>query len=113
MQLPFLDTSAMAYFIIMTLSTQLWVQRFDIEADAAVGKRTTAVFVGSGISTAVLLTLLAVELQCGMSWGCLGAQVFTGYSICVLVVELMVCSKLLTTVLMGVGGAGSALGFWR
>lgn len=112
MSLPFLNANAYAYFVLMTLRTQLWFQRLDIEADAIVGKRTTAVFVGSHWSAVGVLAFLACEFQSARYWECVAAQAFSGYGACVFLIELYMRNKNLTQALMGVGGIASALGFW-
>lgn len=98
-----------ALIVLVVLRTQLWFQHMDLEADAAVGKRTTAVFVGRAASTTGILVLLISEVACARMWGCLVAQIWVGYSMFVLIVELIVKSKTATLVLMALGGVAAAV----
>merc|ERR1712087_685 len=111
--LPYLETWVYAYLCLMVLRTQLWLQRMDIKADAAVGKRTTAVFLGSRVASFVVYILHACEFAVAYGPGCLAAQIFSVYSACVFSLELTTGIKEATMALMGVGGLAFIIGLMR
>jgi 4-hydroxybenzoate polyprenyltransferase len=109
--LPHLPLWTMAYLVGITLRTQLWFQRFDAEADIAVGKRTTASALGSQVAAVLLFVMLGCEVAIASAWGCQAAQAFSAWAAIVLALELLHCRKTVTKVLMFLGGLGVCIPF--
>lgn len=104
MDVPYLPEWVGWYMCALVFRTQLWFQRMDVEDDAAVGKRTTAVFVGRRGAAAGVLTIMAFETCLAQRGACSAALAWTAYSACVFAVELYRASKRTTLALMFVGG---------
>merc|ERR1711957_609401 len=111
--LPHLEAWVFAYLMLMCLRTQLWLQRMDITADAAVGKQTTAVFAGPVLASTCVYALHACELVAAYTSGCLAAQAFSIYSACVFTLEIITGVKEVTMAAMGVGGLGFIIGLMQ
>lgn len=99
------------YFGLMVFRTQLWLQRMDIVADAAVGKRTTAVFVGSSLAGLGVILLLLAEMNASNDRSCQAGVIYSAFSILVFGLEVIFRNKEVTMVLMGVGGIPFFFGF--
>lgn len=91
--------------VFVVLRTQLWFQRFDLEADASVGKTTTATFIGWRLSALGVLLFMAFELFFEWKWGCLALQMWSAFSACVFLLELGLQNKGVTKALMAISGA--------
>jgi len=104
LDIPNLDPWVFYYLAVMVFRTQLWLQRMDIDADRSVGKYTTAVFVGSTPAAVGVILFLASEIIMSHSRGCAPAMAFAVYSMAVHGLELAICQKHVTMVLMGVAG---------
>jgi len=104
MALRQLNLLGFLYIVGLCLRTQLWFQRFDVEADAAAGKRTTAIFLGKRVAAASIFAILACELAIATSWGCGAAQVFSSWAAFVLLLEMLLGNKSVTKALMFLGG---------
>lgn len=103
------------FLVLVVFRTQLWFQLMDLEADAETGKRTTAVAIGRSASSVGVAAILACEVACAGTWGCLAAQAWSGYSFCVFALELVrgtIGKSDVTMVLMGVAGAAVVVPFW-
>lgn len=59
--LPYPPTRSWAHAIFLVVRSQLWIQTFDIESDAAAGRRNTAVRLGLRGSQAALAGVLLCE----------------------------------------------------
>merc|ERR1712232_1208211 len=99
-----LDAWVFYFFAVMAMRTQLWLQRMDIVADAAVGKRTTAVFLGRKLAAVGVLVLLFLEGYMGHLRGCWASQVFSVSSLLVFALELVLGKKEVTMLLMALSG---------
>lgn len=106
-----LDAWVFYFFAIMAMRTQLWLQRMDIVADAAVGKRTTAVFVGRGPAAVGVLALILLEGYMGYLRGCWASQIFSVSSLLVFALELLVGKKEVTMLLMALSGLPFTVAF--
>eukprot|EP00811_Abedinium_folium_P035767 NODE_8532_length_1489_cov_2.731278.p1 GENE.NODE_8532_length_1489_cov_2.731278~~NODE_8532_length_1489_cov_2.731278.p1 ORF type:complete len:317 (-),score=56.39 NODE_8532_length_1489_cov_2.731278:425-1375(-) len=101
------------FITLVVFRTQLWFQRYDLVADAAAGKRTTAVCIGSPASVVGTLFFLASELAAAHTWGCFSAQVWVGYSTFVFVLELATGNRNISLALMFLGGFVAVIPFWQ
>eukprot|EP00929_Paragymnodinium_shiwhaense_P072740 TRINITY_DN36923_c0_g1_i1.p1 TRINITY_DN36923_c0_g1~~TRINITY_DN36923_c0_g1_i1.p1 ORF type:complete len:289 (+),score=40.31 TRINITY_DN36923_c0_g1_i1:66-932(+) len=111
MSLEQLDGWVYGFFAVMAMRTQLWLQRMDIVADAAVGKRTTAVFLGKQPAAAGVLGLLALEGYMGYQRGCSACQLFAASSLLVFLLEQYIGKKEVTMALMALSGLPFTIGF--
>jgi len=100
--IPNLDSWVYYYLGVVVFRTQLWLQRMDVNEDRSVGKFTTAVFVGSTPAAVGVILFLTTELAMSHSRGCTPSMVFAVYSMLVHGVELAICQKHVTMLLMGV-----------
>lgn len=111
MNVPNLDQWVYCYFGLVCFRTQLWLQRMDIVADAAVGKRTSAVFLGSGCAAVGVVAFLASELVTSYFRGCVPGIVWALYSTLVFGLEITIRNKEATMLLMGVAGIPFGIAF--
>lgn len=103
--------SVHVFVVLVTIRTQLWLQRMDMEADAKVGKRTTAVFLGNAGATVGLFAIMLGELLCGFICGNRAALLWSLFSACVLTVEIFLKNAALTMAAMFFGGLCTFLYF--
>merc|ERR1719443_1899502 len=90
--------------VFVVLRTQLWFQRMDLEADAEVGKHTTAVYLGSKLAAVGVFVFLAAELVSEQLWGCQALQAWSCFSAAVFALELVLQRKVVTKALMALSG---------
>lgn len=103
--------SAQVFIVLVCFRTQLWLQRMDMEADAKLGKRTTAVFLGKTCATGALFVIMLGEVLCGLIFGNAAALLWSSFSACVLTVEIFLKNAPLTMAAMLFGGLGTFLYF--
>eukprot|EP00927_Polykrikos_kofoidii_P053764 TRINITY_DN48326_c0_g1_i1.p1 TRINITY_DN48326_c0_g1~~TRINITY_DN48326_c0_g1_i1.p1 ORF type:complete len:278 (-),score=21.36 TRINITY_DN48326_c0_g1_i1:270-1103(-) len=108
---PYLAPWVWCYIAFMIIRTQLWLQRMDIDADAKLGKRTTAVYAGSRATVVAILANFVAEAIAAHVGGCFPGQLWCFWSFGVLMLELFTGITQITMVLMFLGGLGVCVPF--
>eukprot|EP00812_Abedinium_dasypus_P014198 NODE_770_length_1369_cov_329.994673.p1 GENE.NODE_770_length_1369_cov_329.994673~~NODE_770_length_1369_cov_329.994673.p1 ORF type:complete len:360 (-),score=50.00 NODE_770_length_1369_cov_329.994673:272-1351(-) len=89
--------------VAVVFRTQLWFQRMDREADAAVGKNTTARCMGENAAAAGVFTFMFCELVIAYFIGCVALELWVVYSALVFAREVCTNSHDCTMILMAIG----------
>jgi len=122
---PYPPARSWAHVVFLVLRTQLWIQTFDRDSDAAAGRRTTAVVLGLRGSHLLLGAMLAAESAFAFayfahSWP---LKSFSASSLALLVAQVCLTTPgraapispstiARTFVVLGLGGLGLMLRVW-